>query len=102
MVPQTKSKGKQAVGAVEPLENWALAATERIYHQELLDFASRMKCDVEEIVNEETLSNLTFWSIIDEVKEHSPWLFSLLTSICDRKRQTSQSRTEKDQKTLHL
>lgn len=95
-VPRTESKGKQAEGAAELLERWALATTARIYRQELLDFANEMKCDVEEIVNEEMLESLTFQSILDQALEHAPRLFGMLTSICQEKRQTGPKRTEKD------
>jgi hypothetical protein len=95
-VPRTSSKGKKVAGATEPLETWAVSTAARIYRAELLSFAEAMKCNVEEIVNEETLKDLTFQSILEVVEERCTRLFEMLMTICEGKRKDAQKRTEKD------
>ncbi|KAF8597051.1 hypothetical protein BDV93DRAFT_569883 [Ceratobasidium sp. AG-I] len=94
--PRTQHKGKNALGAVEPLETWALTTSTRIFRKELLDFSTAMGCDLSDIVNEESLKNLTFQSILDEVEAHAPRLFNVLLEICRGRRQEGNRRSEKD------
>ncbi|KAG8721597.1 hypothetical protein FRC09_007631 [Ceratobasidium sp. 395] len=94
--PRLSSKGKRSPDAAEPLERWASLAMGRIFRRELLAFSDTMQCDVEEIVNEETLKDLTFESILDEVETRCPRLFSALATICEGTRQDRQRKSDRD------
>ncbi|KAG9124280.1 hypothetical protein FRC07_012161, partial [Ceratobasidium sp. 392] len=96
MPPGLASQSKRAPDEAEPLERWASLAMGRIFRQELLDFSDAMQCDVEEIVNEETLKDLTFESILDEVESKCPRLFNALATICAGTRQDRQRKSDRD------
>ncbi|KAG9078133.1 hypothetical protein FS749_009914 [Ceratobasidium sp. UAMH 11750] len=94
--PRRPSKGKRAPGAAEPLEHWATLATGRIFRRELLSFSTAMKCNVEEIVHEDTLKELTFQSILDAVESKCPRLFNTLATICEGTRPGRQQKSDRD------
>ncbi|KAG9125002.1 hypothetical protein FRC07_009386 [Ceratobasidium sp. 392] len=94
--PRLSSKGKRSPDVAEPLERWASLAMGRIFRRELLAFSDTMQCDVEEIVNEETLKDLTFESILDEVETRCPRLFSALATICEGTRRDRQRKSDRD------
>ncbi|KAG8734508.1 hypothetical protein FRC12_018494 [Ceratobasidium sp. 428] len=94
--PRLASKGKRAPNAAEPLERWASLAMGRIFRRELLEFSEVMQCDIEEIVNEETLKDLTFESILSEVESRCPRLFNALATICEGTRQDRQRKSDRD------
>ncbi|CCO37563.1 hypothetical protein RSOLAG1IB_12183 [Rhizoctonia solani AG-1 IB] len=94
--PRAESGGQQAAGAVEPLETWATQTTQRIYREELVKFSKAMHCDISQLVNEETLRELTFDSILDAVKECCPRLMDMLLIVAQPKRKEEGRRAEKD------
>ncbi|KAG8710151.1 hypothetical protein FRC09_000278 [Ceratobasidium sp. 395] len=94
--PRTASRGRQAPGAVEPLETWAIDASKTIYRSELLDFAEAMKCEVDEVIDEEKLESLTFQSILDAVRDSCPRLMDMLVEIAQVERQRASRQTKKD------
>jgi hypothetical protein len=95
--PRTTSKGKRAPGAVEPLEDWAVSVSTKIFRREVLSFAKAMSCAVDEIVNEETLKKLTFQSILEAAEERAPCLLNSLLVLCEGSRSTKpERRMEKD------
>ena len=47
-------------GAEGPLELWANATLDDIYQKELLEFSNLTHCDIEELVDEERLKEMTF------------------------------------------
>ncbi|KAG9083594.1 hypothetical protein FRC06_004465 [Ceratobasidium sp. 370] len=94
--PRTASKGKRAPGAMEPLEEWALSTSAGIFHLEVLHFAEGMKCDVNEIVDEKALQELTFQSILEVAEKRAPALLEVLLTLCEGTCSRPGRRMEKD------
>ncbi|KAG8735731.1 hypothetical protein FRC11_003061, partial [Ceratobasidium sp. 423] len=68
----------------DPWEKWVNDTTVDVLQLELAKQAKSMRAaDVEsEVVNEESLKELTFDSILEEVQKNTPMLFNTLTRIC--------------------
>jgi hypothetical protein len=97
-VPRTESKGRQTSGAVLPLESWANATMDRIYRKELLEFAESMHCNIDELVDDDSLKSMTFESIYDAAKASCPRLLETLSDITRGTRQEAARQMDKDSK----
>ncbi|KAG9084689.1 hypothetical protein FS749_005034 [Ceratobasidium sp. UAMH 11750] len=94
--PRTASKGKRAPGAVAPLEHWAMDTCAALYRRELLDFVEDMKCEVDEILDDSKLKELTFQSILDSAEQRCPCFMDMLSSISQGTHQREGRQTHKD------
>ncbi|KDN41357.1 hypothetical protein RSAG8_07472, partial [Rhizoctonia solani AG-8 WAC10335] len=95
-VPRTESRGKQAQGAETPLESWANTTMDDIYRKELLEFSKSTHCDIEELVNDETLKELTFDNLYGAVKTSCPRLLDTLLEIPKGTRQEEGRQNDRD------
>ncbi|KAG8710510.1 hypothetical protein FRC09_000095 [Ceratobasidium sp. 395] len=97
---RTASRGRQALGAVEPLDTWTIDACKAIYRSELLKLTRTMKCEVNKVIDEEKLERLTYQSILDAVQDTCPRLMDMLAGISQGERREASQRNNRSQMLL--
>ncbi|KDN50125.1 hypothetical protein RSAG8_01461, partial [Rhizoctonia solani AG-8 WAC10335] len=87
--PDMRIRGKAHINAANTLEEWTLETTGDLLRCELATHAKSTKVgDVErEVVNEESLKELTFDATAEEVQKNAPRLYNTLMKICESPRQ---------------
>ncbi|KAH7325247.1 hypothetical protein B0J17DRAFT_723280 [Rhizoctonia solani] len=87
--PGIRVRGKAHQKAREHLRVWALEATTEVLKTELSDYAATTHAQETEIevVSEESLKKMTFDAISNNVLQHAPCLFKLLSDLCTGPRQ---------------
>ncbi|KAG8681691.1 hypothetical protein FRC11_000784 [Ceratobasidium sp. 423] len=93
---EMKIRGKQHKEAKNEIEKWANDTTVEVLQ---LEFAKQAKstraADVEsEVVNEESLKELMFDSILEEVQNNTSMLFDTLTRICATSRKNKNEKRD--------
>ncbi|KAF8593811.1 hypothetical protein BDV93DRAFT_460269 [Ceratobasidium sp. AG-I] len=109
VIPQTLSRickppagmrmrGKARSAAKDALEKWALETSKDILRKELVTYTATTKAPQTEsdVVSDESLKEMTFDALVEQIETHAPRLYGLLSHICMATRRDIQR--QKDSK----
>ncbi|KAF8602965.1 hypothetical protein BDV93DRAFT_556888 [Ceratobasidium sp. AG-I] len=91
-------RGKAHSAAKDELEAWALDTSKDILRKELVTYTATIKAPQTEteVVSKESLRDMTFDALVQQIETHTPRLCGLLSSICMATRRDMQR--QKDSK----
>ncbi|KAF8593162.1 hypothetical protein BDV93DRAFT_395927, partial [Ceratobasidium sp. AG-I] len=86
--PGMRVRGKAHIAAKDEIEAWALNTSKEVLREELVSYTATTKAPQteSEVVDEESLKEMTFEALFQQVEIHAPRLYGLLSEICMAKR----------------
>jgi hypothetical protein len=82
--PGMQLRGKAHKAAKSEVENWALETSTELLRKELVQYTATTKAPEAEteVVSEDSLKEMTFDALSQQIKHHAPRLNNLLSEIC--------------------